>query len=126
MGREVTETAEGLSAVLARQFVGATCGLFQQNDTPDRDGDHITKDATTADITTEPDAPGYERLVLKNGENPTFDVDGFVGTVDHLFFVDAESGDLLAAFPLLDDGDAVVVHDHMSDVTPNVWGDDRA
>lgn len=125
MGREVHEVAEGLSAVFARQFVGETCGLFRQNDHPDGDGDGITADGTVGDITTEPDADGYERLVLKNGENPTFDVDGYVGTLDHLFFVN-DDGDLLAAFPLLDGDEAVVVHDHMGELTPDVWGDSGA
>jgi len=109
---------------MAQQFVGETCGLFLQHDAGDHDGDGITDDSTVDDITTEPTNPGYERLVLKNDMNPTFDVDGYDGAVDAVFFVD-DDGDLLTAFPL---GIPVRLgdHDDLTEVTPQIFLEDAA
>lgn len=117
--RVVHEQGDGtLNRAVAQQFVGETCGLFLQNDAGDHDGDGITGDSTVDDITTEPTNPGYERLVLKNDMNPTFDVEGYDGAVDAVFFVD--DGDLLAAFPL---GIPVRLdqHDDLTEVTPQIF-----
>jgi len=125
--RVVHETDDGtLNRAMAQQFVGETCGLFLQHDADDHDGDGITADSTVDAITTEPDpaATGYERLVLKNNENPTFNVQGFDGAVDAVFFVD-DDGDLLSAFPL---GIPVHVgrHDDLTEVTPQIFPENDA
>lgn len=121
----VHETDNGtLNRTMAQQFVGETCGLFLQRDVDGFDGDGITGDSTVDDITTEPtSARGYERLVLKNNENPTFDVGGYDGAVDAVFF--ADDGDLLAAFPL---GIPVrlVADDDMTEVTPQIFPENGA
>lgn len=122
MTSEVTEEFEDLTRVMARQFTGATVGLYldQDDDVIGQKGDHLQNDSTVDDISTEPDADDYERLVLKNGENPTFSVDNFVGSVDHMFFVD-DDGELLGAVPF---ERSVFVNSDMTEVTPLIWEDD--
>jgi len=118
----VEETADMGNALLA-QFVGETLGLFRNFSHGDGyEGDHLPVggDATMDDITTEPDADGYNRIPLQKSVQPTFGVDGYVGVLDHLFIVN-DDGELLAALPL---DEPIAPHDHQTEVTLDVWGDD--
>ena len=118
------DTDGGRNRAMAQQFVGETCGLFLQRDAGPHDGDRIANDSTVTDITTEPTNPEYERLVLKNDRNPTFDVAGYKGAVDAVFFV-GDDGDLLTAFPL---GIPVRLdaHNNLTEVTPQIFPEDDA